>query len=290
MGPLAAVVLSMLLAVQEVPGRLARGLIEQLHSDRIERREAAARSLVALGAGILPQLEEATRSRDVEVAGRARSVLAAVEEVFHRETFRKLENAVNQARTLTLRFVSEYRRTDVSEKARQGSGVLILKDDGKFRMTCKPPPSKWAETLTFVSDGATVELSGENPISRKSSPLFKDSLGRLFVRRGFREAERVAYFYVLGEINEAAFATSSSMTNLKRGPDDGDARTLSYEVAPFGCDESKVTLWYDPKTFFILKRTTENARFGVWSSLLIETYEVQPNADVPEDRFALSRK
>src|SRR4026209_1577363 len=133
MGPLAAVVLSMLLAVQEVPGRLARGLIEQLHSDRIERREAAARSLVALGAGILPQLEEATRSRDVEVASRARSVLAAVEEVFHRETFRKLENVVNQARTLTLRFVSEYRRKGVSGKTRHGPAGPILEDGGEVR-------------------------------------------------------------------------------------------------------------------------------------------------------------
>ena len=290
MGLLAAAVLSMLQAVQGIPGHLARGLIGQLRSDRIEEREAAARSLVALGTVILPQLEEAASSRDVEVAGRARVVVTAIEDPLARATFRNLENTLNQAKTLTLRFGSEYWRTDVAEGVRKGSGVLVLKGDQKIRMSYQPPPSKWAETLTFVSDGATLELSGQNPISRTPSPLFKNSLGTIFVRRGFREAERVLLLYTVGEINEEAFTTSSSLKNLRKGPDDGDAKTLTYDVEAFGCDESRVTLWYDPKTSLILKRSTDNTRFGAWSSRLIETYDVQLDAAVPEERFALSRR
>lgn len=52
--------------------------IAQLSAPQYARREAAARSLVAVGAAALPGLEQAIRSGDVEVAARGVEIVAAI--------------------------------------------------------------------------------------------------------------------------------------------------------------------------------------------------------------------
>lgn len=53
-------------------------LIEQLRSDDIAAREEAFRRLRAMGRSIKPELEEASKDADVEVAGRANQILLAL--------------------------------------------------------------------------------------------------------------------------------------------------------------------------------------------------------------------
>ncbi|OAI48120.1 hypothetical protein AYO44_07980 [Planctomycetaceae bacterium SCGC AG-212-F19] len=55
------------------PERVAK-LIEQLGADRFRLREQATRELIALGRSALPLVEQATASRDAEVASRAQRI------------------------------------------------------------------------------------------------------------------------------------------------------------------------------------------------------------------------
>src|SRR5262245_1429282 len=142
----------LLLAVQDDP---ARDLIAKLQSERIDERERASRRLIALGAAAFPELEEAARSKDLELAGRAQSILRVLQEDLAWAEFRKIEGAFKKAKTVNLRFRSESRRSDVPKETFTGSGFLLLKEGNRLLMSYKPERMK-ADTLSFVSDGATL--------------------------------------------------------------------------------------------------------------------------------------
>src|SRR5882672_4962109 len=63
---------------QDDPVRLARELVEKLHSDKIEERDEATRKLMKLGLVAVPDLEKAAESADREVAERAASLVRII--------------------------------------------------------------------------------------------------------------------------------------------------------------------------------------------------------------------
>lgn len=65
-------------AAQEDPARAARKLVEQLRSDQVEEREEAGKKLRGLGPGAVPDLQEAAKSADRELASRAARLLRVI--------------------------------------------------------------------------------------------------------------------------------------------------------------------------------------------------------------------
>lgn len=73
---------TILLVISQLPqqdaAHLARKLIEQLRSDKIETRGEAEARLKQLGKGALPELEKAAQDKDAEVAGRVARLIRII--------------------------------------------------------------------------------------------------------------------------------------------------------------------------------------------------------------------
>jgi hypothetical protein len=79
----------------------------------------------------------------------------------------------------------------------------------------------------------------------------------------------------LAEIREERYP----VRNVKAGPDEGSAATLSYDVAIF-----HVTLWYDPRTLLPTRRVTKSDHGDV----VTETYsEMTVDAELPDELFRM---
>jgi len=275
-----------LLAVAPVQDDSARDLVERLGSDRIDVRDTSSRRLAELGLAAVPELEKAAQANDLELASRARAIL---EEVLARQSLLRVEDTLKSAKSLHLRFRYESSSSD-SEEIHQGHGVLKLKDGNRVRMSFSPERSK-SEGFTIVSDGVRLAYENSDALFRKPPPSLKEDVSTIFVRRGYLETLKMLFSYSLSESDAAVFMTPVRLTSLKRGPDDGEAKSLSYEVVGAGTQETRVKLWYHPKSYLMLKRITQNTFPIGRTSSLVEYYEnlvLEP--DIPEDKAAFSRR
>src|SRR2546426_340867 len=118
--------LSLLLFAQDESSRQARQLIEKLRSETIEERDEAARKLRELGSGAEEELEKATRDKDPEVAGRARTLLGE-------GIFRRIEETLVKARTARIKFRIDADSSIPSEKNKLW-GTLLLKEGNRAHL------------------------------------------------------------------------------------------------------------------------------------------------------------
>ena len=63
---------------QDAVVRQTHELVEKLRSDSIDTRASAAEQLIKLGDSALPALQEASKSNDIELASRARSIVETI--------------------------------------------------------------------------------------------------------------------------------------------------------------------------------------------------------------------
>ena len=99
-----------------------QGLVDQLGSDFIEKLEAAMRKLFEIGPAVEPLLDEAIRTRDAEIAWRARKILETL------TAYRKEVEA--DVSCLLLRAMSNAKRGDID--ASIDTCDLILKIDPRY--------------------------------------------------------------------------------------------------------------------------------------------------------------
>jgi hypothetical protein len=157
-------------------------------------------------------------------------------------------------------------------------------------MSFTPERSK-SEGFTIISDGIRLAYENSDALFRKPPPSLKEDVSTIFVRRGYGEALRMLFSYSLSESDATAFVAPFRLTSLRRGPDDGEAKTLTYEVSGTGVQETRVKLWYHAKSHLMLKRITQNTFPIGRTRSLVEYYEnLVFESDVPEDKSALSRR
>lgn len=268
-----------------------RLLAERLQSDNIAEREAASTALIKLGKVALPEVELATQSKDIDLAARARKILAAIRAQVSEETFKKIEESIEKAKTVSIRIKYDwYRKNHEEAKRFRGSGTLLFKEGNKISLTLNglDRDEKEIENVA-ICDGSTLAFRGQlwqwGPGEGKlgGEKGVKDIFATVFARGGAAFAMDCWRLLPHGREKLANAAEFSAIGEDKGG------MTLSYKLT--SSLEAGVTidvkLWYDPKDFKLLKRTLEIKGEKTVGSFT-ETYdEFVLNTDIPDEKFAI---
>jgi len=208
------------------------------------------------------------------------------------ETFKKIEERIGQAQSLRIKFHSG---EDMFQSRNKSSGVLLLQSGNRVRYT--ENPSTRSETWS-VSDGQRVQSSrsrlydegitgpvpnGIAPVPRELEKNLKD-----LVSRAGCTLWGIASVACQGKMN-SDFSKWVRVSRFKSGENDGEAKTLSY-LLEIGQKPRlfNVTLWFDPKSFELLKRKTVFEMDGGNQVTVMETYdEFTFDAEIPDEMFTL---
>ena len=267
----------------------ARLLVERLQSDQIEERETASKALIKLGAVALTEVENAAKSKDIELAARARKVLTAIRSRIAEDTFTKIEENIAKARTVSAMIKYDWYRKEKNEDAKRfhGSGTLLLKEGNRLSMILngfdademKVENVVNCDGSTFFSHGRLWNWSGGATLGNRTG--VKDTFTRVFCRGGAIFALDCWRQLPYGADKLTSAAEFSELDEDKGGS------TLSYKLSSSleAGVAIEVKVWYDPKDLKLLKRTLEIKGVNTVGSFT-ETYdEFVLNADIPDEKF-----
>lgn len=270
--------------------RTVEQLVERLRSDRVEERREAARELNKLDEAALPALVKATRDPDAEVSRAAQEILGEIKARAAEKDFRRIEKALDETKSLKVKFTLELieKRSD-QEKHIAASGELSTKGTNKVFLLIRVPALP--RETRFINDGTRMGTWRDGEKLGAAQPSSPDSSGRLttgLLRAGIASADRI----LERQAKETDLKKVLVLSDFKTGPDEGEAKTLSFRCTPAGSREVQdVTLRYDPKTYRLLGRKGVAHRPDGGSTTAVEKYEeFTLDADVPEDTFKLPEK
>ncbi|MBI3854164.1 MAG: hypothetical protein HY293_00575 [Planctomycetes bacterium] len=217
------------------------------------------------------------------------------------EAFQKIGETIEKAKTLSVRIKVELTASVGGQPAKaESSGTLLLKDPNKanLHLTGKfSAAGQEREMVTrFVTDGQKIEA--EN-LGEKTSPAknikggFKPLLSRSGVAFGISPVLSQSYGPDRKPIaSDLDLLKAFELSDFKKGSDDAGTKTLAYVLKMRVFEDEQrhcnVKLWYDPKTWKILKRTFDVTLGPDKGTHLTETYEEMAlEVDIPDEKFRL---
>jgi hypothetical protein len=204
------------------------------------------------------------------------------------EAFRKIEETIEKAKTVTVKFIAELlpaKDSLVTETKAEGS--LLLSGDRVRLEFSFVSGGLWREDSVLVSDGRMMELklSGSEYSKMKTPANIRSLLTRTLVRGGFVLGD----FYLAPLNCEKKKASDLKeffpISELKCGSDEGKLKTLTYSVTNDKPDTAEVRLWYDPLNWKLTKRSISVNRDSRIVVAIEEYKEFTLNADIPDERF-----
>ena len=204
------------------------------------------------------------------------AALALLQQESAEETFKRLEQSVQKAKSLTLKY-----RLDLTQggQTATATGVLFLKEGNKLKVTivgAKGNP--WT-----VSDGTKMKVDDRQAVldgAEWDTP--KDLNAKMttaFVRRGLLDLPDFPGRLRRYDIDPKE---KIKVSDFKFGDKDGDLQTLTYVVQE-GNGQADLKLWFDPKSLALKKRTLSVARMN---AIVTETYEeFTVNGEIPDEIF-----
>lgn len=290
----AAVLLGALLSLQEQ----AAPLLEGLRSDKAEVREDATRKLAKMGTAILPDLEKLAEDGDLEVAGRARSIIESIRAQAAAAVFETLEKTLQGAGTVkasvrlhrSARSVAGSREYDVTHTLLLCSGN---KANLRFEVHGRDGPA------VLISDGSTLnyDIPQDGPWRVPTPSGLNSDLVAMFHR--FGSVGMMFYMPVLrrhlesGKSDVPDIKAIFQVSEFMQGKGDGDSRLLTYVLRNTNVDEStgagryRMTLRYSPRTNRILSREWKGVVQGE-EVTATETYdELVLDSELPGEAFKL---
>jgi hypothetical protein len=220
-------------------------------------------------------------------------LLAAVllmQDMTAEETFKKIERAVGDAKTLTVKVTGKVSSPTEGIAALPATISLLLKNDRMVHFDVTVGSGDDVRSSSIISDGSSLRVRfGARRDYDKETPDAMRSLWNLaLVRTGlliggffFQDVVRGGKPIDLKEILQ--------VSDLKMGDDDGPAKTLTFTVKLDRTDDAQVRFWYDPKSFALQKRSVLATKNGaVPRGTFSEAYdEFILNADIPDEKFKL---
>ena len=203
------------------------------------------------------------------------------------ETFKKIEETIEQTRTLMVMF---RRERETVQSSGGHLGILLL--SGKRAFCSKDMETSW------VSDGKQVQcirpthydqgiLARErNREGAPASKMLGTNLKIMVSRAGLSMGLASIAFEARQDLD---FSKELNVSGFRFGEKDGLASTLLYTLKAGGKGiPSEVTIWYDPKTLKLLKRKMSDRLEGGHRNASVEIYEeFRLDAIIPEEYFNL---
>lgn len=206
------------------------------------------------------------------------------------ETFKKIEESIEKAKTLSITFSAGGMATAKGggDGLFQASGVMLLKEGGRFNCLVKRRLEDRESENSIVCDGTKLSHKRDQTAAEviEVPKACRGAASMLVTRVGILMG---GLFQAPGEADEDVKKTLA-LKNLRVGEDDGRAKTLLYTIS-FGPATLDCRLWYEPKTLRLLKRTMKIRKGERVEGSLTESYvEYIVNADIPDEKFKLPEK
>ncbi len=206
------------------------------------------------------------------------------------ETFRKIEDAITKAKTVSVNYKSEVDRFYGRPESFKYEGTLLLKEGNKVYIAIKGQDERGTSSSMMVSDGTTLEM---NPELREQPGDAPKNLREAFLvalaRGGVCQAKELSNFLILyRQDGSPDYRELFSLSNFKAGEDDEGRKTLTYRLTVKVYKKQQdydVKLWYDPKTYRPVKREL-NYRDESRRLTIVDSFsEFVLNADIADEKF-----
>lgn len=218
---------------------------------------------------------------------------AAADDADAKALFAKMEAAVLKAKTYQTHLAVT--ASTAAEAMADLKGRVLVAEGNKLRMEFDGKIQGKAETLSFVSDGAKMRLSGKDKPGRDQD--VEKEIGKILLA----SASRTGVFFPLFFAAEASgkkepfdvdtdLAVSDFKYGKKEKVGDAEAQAVEYTLKARGTREPiAVAVWIDPKTSLPVKRTL-TVKEGKETVTLTETYtKTALGEKIDEKEFALPK-
>lgn len=209
-------------------------------------------------------------------------------------TFKKIEQKIEAAKTISLRFTMETTGNEGKPTgASEVSGPLMIKNPRKLRLEYTgrlyDGMRNHEKSARFVTDGEKVfaEVAGEKrPMDTNIKSGFKPLLSRCGVKIGWgilliQKSDPAGKLHTV----DLDLANRFTLIDFKHGEDDGPSKTLAYTLRRnVGAEQVDVAMkiWYDSKTLLLTKRELMEPN----RARTTETYtDLKLNAEIGDDTF-----
>jgi len=218
-------------------------------------------------------------------------VCLAVQAPSAEETLRKVEEVVQGADNLRLKFKVESRvRYRGFDWTNAGSGVLLLKKGNRIDFSLQTAVGQQTMDTRLLSDGSRMKLwsDGKERGDRPTDASLGSRVGSAFVRGGVSHIG-VGLPSGVPSKKDPEISALIQLSDFREGSAQGNMRSISFKMKTPNPSETsnEVTLWFDSRSHLPLIRTTATKTKDA-EVTTTETYEeAVVDKEIPDETFTL---
>lgn len=215
------------------------------------------------------------------------AALLLLQEKTAEETFRVLEEVFEKAKTVSVRIVGEWSSTEEEKEiTRHFHGRILLKEGNRASYLWRIKSEMRTEGSDFVSDGRKLGSRPETTIDTPKN--LNRNLTYVLSRSGFGSGLfMLGGFLKEGKPERFDFQKSFKVSDFSFGDDAEGSKSLKFDLKCEDWEVGQVTVWYDPKTFKMVRRRI--AHRGTGRETTVENFEeFLVNSELSDEKFKLS--
>ena len=267
--------------------------IRDLSARRVERREQAERELRKLGEKAVPALRKAILDKDLEVSSRARTVLSTIlGEIAFRKVHQNLMSSGNIRVAFEMERMTPGGKRQVTDRFH---GELTLKGCDRVQFTADSIQNERKVRVEVLSDGEMTQNRFEDGEgSKEEAPSrFAEKWKSVITKTGILIP---AFIPGMELFDRTDFIDLIKVSCLKGTTLDTGESVIDYTVefpstvSGLEARIMQVRLWYDPKTYLILKRFSRLKVGEELRNTFQETYSGWALNGKPQDKKSSTKE